>query len=336
MVNLNLISSHTLDSKENTDFMKQFFISIIRISIITIFASLLLIIVVFWGIRSIYDNNYQKGFVYQYRALQNSPLDQNKLIVIGGSYMTFAVDSSELSKKLDMPVYTLGIHSGMGMEYILETAKKFVNEGDTIVFSFIPYEANQYGMDLIYLSLDGETDIFLDFLKNHPTEVIKSIGAATITKLYGIKDYIKRHNSEAASVYDARSFDKNSGNLIYKRDKRKATIEYLSKFKGDENIEDMDRECFYEVMELSNYCNHNNIEFDIIYAPFCHGYYDFDSKDEATGYQKQLEEAMNCNFMVDIAECALPVDYIYDGILHANDLGKEYYTNLIYEGLREQ
>ena len=97
----------------------------------------------------------------------------------------------------------------------------------------------------------------------------------------------------------------------------------------------MDRKCFYEVMELSNYCNHNNIEFDIIYAPFCHGYYDFDSKDEASGYQKQLEVAMNCNFMVDIAECELPVDYIYDEILHANDLGKKYYTNLIYEGLRE-
>lgn len=44
---------------------------------------------------------------------------------------------------------------------------------------------------------------------------------------------------------------------------------------------------------------------------------------------------MNCNFMVDIAECELPVDYIYDEILHANDLGKKYYTNLIYEGLRE-
>ena len=44
---------------------------------------------------------------------------------------------------------------------------------------------------------------------------------------------------------------------------------------------------------------------------------------------------MNCNFMIDIAECELPIDYIYDEILHANDFGKEYYTNLIYEGLRE-
>ena len=89
-------------------------------------------------------------------------------------------------------------------------------------------------------------------------------------------------------------------------------------------------------MEPSNYCNYNNIEFDIIYASFCHGYYDFDSKDEASEYQKQLEEAMNCNFMVDIAECELlSVDYIYNEILHANDWEKECYTNLIYEGLRE-
>lgn len=248
--------------------------------------------------------------------------------------MTFAVDSQELSSQLAVPVYTLGIHSGMGMEYIIETAKKIANEGDTILFSFIPYEANQYGMDLIFLSLNGEPDMFLEFFKKHPTEVVKSMGAATVTKLYGIKDYIKKRDIEAENVYDARSFDRNNGNLIYKRDACVREKDYLQKFKGNLNVDAIDDECFVDVIDLATYCENQNIKFDIMYAPFYTGYYGEVTKGELQKYQQELENKLKFKFIVDISECEVPMGYIYDEALHLNDNGKKYYTDLMSYGIR--
>ena len=66
-----------------------------------------------------FDGSYQRGFNYQYHALEHAK-SQPKIIVFGGSYMNFSVDTDLLSRISKHPAYALGIHSGMGMSYIIE------------------------------------------------------------------------------------------------------------------------------------------------------------------------------------------------------------------------
>ena len=95
--------------------MKKFYVKLMKLAVISAAIFILIFSGVFWGIRGIYNNSYQKGFVYQYRALQRADASKPKILVLGGSYMTFAIDSKYLSELTGMPVYTLGIHSGIGI-----------------------------------------------------------------------------------------------------------------------------------------------------------------------------------------------------------------------------
>ena len=319
--------------------MKTFYLKLTALTLSTLVIISILFNVICIHITGIYDDSYQKGFVYQYRALQNADPNEKKMIVIGGSYMTFAVDSRQLSDSCNMPVYTLGIHSGMGMDYIIETARKFAKEGDVIVFPFFPFEPDEYGMDLIYLSLDSEPDMFWEFFRNHPGEVIKSAGSAVYTKLYGmtnIDEFLIRvkngENDENGSTYKASSFDPDTGNLILKREGCEFTeIESYSGSLLD--IKNVSRDCIKEVNKLSGYCNEKGIDYYMLYGAFPGVFYNNPSQTEISEFEKALEKELNLQFIVDMNKCVVPEDYIYNAIIHLNDAGKDYYTNLIYEGL---
>ena len=49
--------------------MKKFYVKLVKLAVISAAIFILIFSGVFWGIRGIYNNSYQKGFVYQYRAL---------------------------------------------------------------------------------------------------------------------------------------------------------------------------------------------------------------------------------------------------------------------------
>ncbi len=286
---------------------------------------------VFFGIHGTYDNNYQKGFVYQYRALQKADADVPKIMVIGGSYMTFSVDSSQLGKETGMPSYTLGIHGGMGMCYILETAEKFINEGDIVVMPFSPFTENDYGMDLIYLSLDSEPDMFWDFFKKHPEQVVKSAGAAVYTKVYGLQEYIRYRGGGINSVYDARAFDPDTGNLVYKRTKCIADHKDLYEEKAY-RLSDIDDSCYKKLNEFAEFCKRKGATLYLTHAPAFQGAV-ISSDEEISAYQKALEEKLQAPFLSDLKGVFMPKEYMYDGAMHMNDTGKRYYTHKLYEDL---
>lgn len=321
--------------------MKKFYLKLCALAVCIVLIISAIFSAVFFGIRDVYKDNYQKGYVYQYRALQNADPNQKKIIVIGGSYMTFSVNSDQLSELCHTPVYPLGIHSGMGMSYVIETAKKFANPGDTIVFPFFPFSAHQYGMDLIYLTLDSESDMFWEFFKEHPTEIIKDMGSAVYTKLYemtnmheflkGIRNSIHAEDA-VVSPYMASSFDPATGNLTLKRES--CEFSDIEKYEGKSLDADMvSEDCINETKDLASYCDSNAIEFYMLYAAFPSVYYNHPTDAELSEYERSLEQRLGLDFIVDIKDCVVPNEYIYNDILHLNDQGTDYYTKLLYEGL---
>lgn len=58
-----------------------------------------------------------------------------KLLIVGGSNTAFGVDSRSLSDALALPVVNMGLHAGLGLEYILDEASHFIGEGDIVVVS---------------------------------------------------------------------------------------------------------------------------------------------------------------------------------------------------------
>ena len=286
---------------------------------------------VFFGIKGIYNSHFQKGYVYQYRALQNAEKNKPKIIVVGGSYMTFAVNSRKLSEYTGMPVYTLGIHSGMGMSYVFETAKEFINKNDIIIFPFSDYTPKEYGMGLIYISLDGESDMFWQFFKSHPFEILKTAGSEICDKLWGVLSYFKWKGKKTEGVYYASSFDKSTGNIIYKREKPillKDVIEKTTRY----DIKKISPGVFDEINKFDVYCKEKGAKFYLTFAPILKDCV-VDTNKELIDYEAALSKKLDAPFISKIEDCLLPYDLMFDSTMHLNDKGADYYSKKLADDL---
>lgn len=291
-----------------------------------------LFIGIFFGINGIYNNHFQKGYVYQYRALQKADKSKPKILIVGGSYMTFAVNSRKLSEYTGLPVYTLGIHSGMGMSYVFETAKEFINKNDIVIFPFSGYNPKEYGMGLIYISLDGENDMFWNFFKSHPFEVIKTAGSEICDKLWGILSYFKWKGKKVEGVYYATSFDKDTGNIVYKRKKTTLSKEEVEKSTSYDikNISDGEID---EINEFDLYCKNKEAELYLTFAPILEDCVVSTNK-ELGDYQEQLSKKITAHFISQIEDCLLPYKFMFDSTMHLNDEGADYYSKKLSDDLR--
>lgn len=83
------------------------------------------------------------GVAYQYvyadklEKLRNTK--EKKIVLIGGSNVAFGFDSKVIEDSLGLPVINMGLHGGLGIRFVVETARDRLMPGD-IVFVLPEYE----------------------------------------------------------------------------------------------------------------------------------------------------------------------------------------------------
>ncbi len=56
-----------------------------------------------------------------------------KLVLLGGSSSFFGIKAANLERELSIPTLNAGTHAGLGIAYILERGKQFLQPGDTVL-----------------------------------------------------------------------------------------------------------------------------------------------------------------------------------------------------------
>lgn len=56
-----------------------------------------------------------------------------KIILVGGSNLSFGMDSRQIAEAFDMDVINMGIHAGIGLKYEVNDIKPFIKSGDIVV-----------------------------------------------------------------------------------------------------------------------------------------------------------------------------------------------------------
>lgn len=64
-----------------------------------------------------------------------STLNSPKVILVGGSNWPFGVKSQMIEGALGMPVVDMGLHAGLGMNFILSEVEEDIHEGDLVIVS---------------------------------------------------------------------------------------------------------------------------------------------------------------------------------------------------------
>ena len=298
--------------------------------------AVLIFCVVMGGVVSIatgheYDDNYQKGFVYQYRRLQNASPDEKKIVVFGGSYLSFGLDTKYMEELTGLPTYELGVQSNMGMCYSIELLKDYINAGDIVVFPFEDFEKDDYGMDLIYITIESESDMMIDFFRNHPKELLEAWPRGIYRRVAGLF----RNTSDP--YYTAEGFDPEY--VYYSLDRPKPVMTRDELLKDGPagyayTMKDVDPTCIEILNELNSFCNEQGAQLLITYSPMCEQSVYTDAKGRQE-YMTELESVIDAPIICRLEDCFYDADLIFNGNKHLNNEGMKIYTEDLSDMLKE-
>lgn len=117
---------------------------------------MLLLVVVIPPRRDLLTNAYVAD--YQRFDTLSSP----RMALVGGSHLSFAIDAAQVTDSLGINVQNTGVHSGIGMRYMMDEILAHAREGDIIVV--MPFYEQFY--DLYDGSVDGLPALVLSRLQN--------------------------------------------------------------------------------------------------------------------------------------------------------------------------
>lgn len=79
------------------------------------------------------DSAYMKAIIDKHQRLDSLP--SPRLVLVGGSNLSFGTDSEKIEEELGFPVVNLGMHAGLGLNFILNEMEYNFREGDIVVLA---------------------------------------------------------------------------------------------------------------------------------------------------------------------------------------------------------
>jgi hypothetical protein len=141
-----------------------------------------------------------------------------RVILGGGSNLAFGIDSKELEKALGVPVINMGLHAGLGLDFILDDLKYSIRENDIVILS-IEY----------FLWRDGLYDLKLNTSNSYPP-----------AKRFYSKNYIKeleKYLENRQIIFqNIFSLNKNKSDGISEKSLRANTIYTRSGFNSNGDV----------------------------------------------------------------------------------------------------
>lgn len=110
--------------------MKKFIIKIVFWSLIPI--GILVLSLFFIPNNKIPDNSLFANIDKQERL---NTIIGRKILLVGGSNLPFGIKSPMIEEQTGLPVVNMGLHAGLGMNYILSEVEESIHENDIVVVS---------------------------------------------------------------------------------------------------------------------------------------------------------------------------------------------------------
>lgn len=77
----------------------------------------------------------KNAYLYEYndKVTLLETVEQPRIIFVGGSNLTFGIDSKTIQDSLEINVINFGLHAGVGIRYMLDNCLHYVKQGDIVV-----------------------------------------------------------------------------------------------------------------------------------------------------------------------------------------------------------
>ena len=244
-------------------------------------------------------------------------IEEEKIVVIGGSSVAFGVNSELIERYTEMPVVNFGLYASLGTKLMLDLSRKSINSGDIVIIA--------PEMDAQTLSLYFNADATLMALDGNP-ELLSRLKADDLFKLLASSfDFAAQKLnfdgvSELEGAYRASSFNEY------------LDIEYTREY----NIMDLYYDPNMEIYLDESIVSDEFIDYLNDYIKFCRGrgasvYFSWcpmnslavtnESDASILEFESFMKDSVNAPFIGSIKDYILPPEYFYDTNFHMNDAG---------------
>jgi hypothetical protein len=267
----------------------------------------------------------------KHEALQK--IKTEKIIFVGGSNLSFGLDSKKIIDGFKRPVINMGVHAGIGLEYIVNDVKKYIHKGDVIILA--PeyenfYTDNFYGeMELVSVLFDIDQSGRKYVNAKQWTHLFKYIPTYSAKK---IKNYLptlfhKPSPLTNIDIYDRRSFNEFGDAYIHWM---LPNQNYMPSKRNSGN-EKVNPEVIVFIKEFKSYVEDKGAKL-LIFPPVIEN----QSYNNQAAIIDAISKSLVSNgipFYVESNKYKFSPDYFFNSYYHLNKNGVDKRTQLMIEDL---
>lgn len=265
-----------------------------------------------------YSNTFLGELSDKYERLYS--IEDQKIVVIGGSSTAFGLDSELLSEYMGMPVVNFGLYATLGTKVMLDLSEDAIGEGDIVVIA--PETDAQtlslyFNAETVWQALDSNASMLKHISSDNAGDLVGAFfGYAS--KKFG---YLLSTAPDPDGVYNHASFNE-YGDIVYERPSNIMAIGYDPNMTVDFSTEMFDEsfidylnlfiekarkkgaDVYYSFPPINESCVASGVTEDTLFE-----YYDFICRN------------INCDVISNINDYIMDENYFYDSNFHLNDSG---------------
>jgi len=253
-----------------------------------------------------------------------------KIIVIGGSNAIFNIDSKLVSEATGLPTVNMGLHAGLGLEFMLNEIKPYLKSGDGVII--MPEYAQFFG-DLFY---GGRILTRLVTLNPHAFRyvrtwgqylaLIKGAGLETRSKIFYLLGQGAGEETYTRTAFN--TYGELRSDVIGNQSLIKLQVEnYEIRAPGEINPD-----CIRELNRFFTQLQHSEVRIYLAYSAIPLEKY-LSNFDRIWALHEHLKQNLKIPLLFSPDKVLVPASEFFDTFYHLNSVGRQRYTEILIKYL---
>ena len=276
-----------------------------------------------------YDETFLGELTEKHTRLQS--INEEKIVLIGGSSLAFGLDSKKLEEYLGKPVINYGLYATIGTKAMLDMSRKHINAGDIVV---ICPETDPQTYSLYYNahSMWQALDCDLSMLKDVGFSNLGKLIAA-IPEFANEKRGFIRNNQKPAptGIYAKASFNE-YGDIKVDRPFNEMPKNYDTSMPVALTTDLLDTEFIDYLNKYAAQCERKGAKVYFSFSPI-NADSVISTDEEKAEFYNELNERLDFPVISNIDDYVLDSGFFYDTNFHLNSTGALQRTSLLADDL---
>jgi hypothetical protein len=267
------------------------------------------------------ENSYLSATIDKEKMLDSIP--SPRIVFVGVSNLAFGLNSKRISDSLGLPVINMGLHGGLGLDFILREAQAGLKKNDIVVICPL-YHLKKNGNLEVKASALQSNPATLHYLENSPfgytrLYFLKLQESIIYPFYYFMKNTV---NKSPEKIYLRSSFNSNGDIISHHSDTSKHHIDLVSNyhFQNSEEIDEINKFVISAESKGATafylFPNAPQSLFEI-------------QKPKFIKFENDINSQLKCRILNNTQTLIFPDSLCYDTMFHLNKTGKDSMTNII-------